>query len=148
MKTFEKLERVLEELKESPSTKVVEGKNDKKALEFFGIDNIKTIHGPLPEFADSLKESGKDIIILTDFDRRGRMTAERLDELLKNDGVTVDLSYRREIRGLARIQTFEELVPRYNELKEKSIRGAYYGKNLYRYSKIRSPRKRGNRWNS
>lgn len=142
MKTLEKLERVFEELRENPHTKIVEGKKDKKALESLGISGVRTIHGPLTDFADKLRESEGRIILLTDFDRRGRLIADRLCELLKNDGVKVDLEYRREIRGLARIRTFEELVPRYNELREKTIRGAYNGKNLHRYGKIRSPRKR------
>ena len=37
--SYEKLERVLIDLKENENPKLVEGKNDKKNLEYFGISN-------------------------------------------------------------------------------------------------------------
>ena len=153
MNTLKKLERTLKELGESPKIKLVEGKKDKKVLESFGVSNIKLIHsGSLVNLADRLREP--EVILLTDFDRRGNMLAERLEELFNDNGTRIDLSYRNELRLLTGLNTFEELVSKHNELlhkfgdlrdPKKIKRRCLHGKNLHRYSKIRSLRKRGDR---
>jgi 5S rRNA maturation endonuclease (ribonuclease M5) len=79
----------IEELKES--IVIVEGKRDKKALENLGIHNTVPINGkPLIEIVQQIADmgkTGKDIIILTDFDREGRRIASKLELLLKKYGV-------------------------------------------------------------
>jgi 5S rRNA maturation endonuclease (ribonuclease M5) len=127
------LEKLLSELAEDGRPKIVEGKKDKKALEEYGISNIVTIHGPLEEVASRIEN---EAILLTDFDKRGRMLAQRLCELLRDDGVRVDLEYRAQLRHLAGMIEMEELVSRHQSLK----RGVIHGKDLHRYSKVRGPR--------
>ena len=93
----------------------------------------------------------KEIILLTDFDRRGELLKKRLVELCKNDGIEVNLSFRKELRRLTGLNTIEELVSKYEELLErenKKYKGEFYGNNLYRYSEIRSSCKSGNRRDS
>jgi len=117
-RNFEELKRVLSELKEDPRPKIVEGEKDKKALEYFGIKNIKMLHGkPLSRLAGDI-EGGA--ILLVDFDRTGRQLAKRLSELLKNESVNADLNYRRDLRRYARINNIEELVVKYNYLEEEN----------------------------
>ena len=115
---LEELSRLLSELKEDGRVKVVEGERDKKALEYFGITNIKMIHGSsLAKLAGSVKG---DVILLTDFDRTGGMLTKRLCELFKNESIHVDLDYRREIRRYSKINEIEELVAKYNKLEDKT----------------------------
>ncbi len=137
MNSVERLERTMTELKESTTTKLVEGKNDKKALEFFGIDNVQTLTGSMVEVAESLR-GNKEVIILTDYDRRGDSLAERLCELLNEEGIRCNMDFRKEIRFLTGIRTFEDLVPKYEKMKE--YKGVNYGENLHRHSKIRRSR--------
>jgi 5S rRNA maturation endonuclease (ribonuclease M5) len=117
MNDFEKLDRLLNELKEDPRPKLVEGIKDKRALESFGIKNIFTIHGTLADTACKIKG---EVILLTDFDRRGRILTKRFIELFENEGISVNLRYRAELRTLARINETEELPKKYRELRDES----------------------------
>ncbi len=144
-KDFEGLNRLLSELKEDERVKIVEGIKDKRALEYFGITNIRMVHGnSLPQLTSSIKQ---DAILLVDFDRTGRTIAKRIAELLKNESIHVDLNYRRDLRRYAKINEIEELVVKYNELLEK-FGGNENGKNLHRHGKIRSLRSLRYRWSS
>jgi 5S rRNA maturation endonuclease (ribonuclease M5) len=138
MNSVERLERTLTELKESTTTKLVEGKNDRKALEYFGIGNVRTLNSSLVKVAESLQGS-KEVIILTDYDRRGELLTKRLCELLSEEGIRCNLDFRKDIRFLTGIKTFEDLVPKYEKMKE--YKGVNHGKNLRRYGKIRRSRK-------
>lgn len=134
---FDELNKVICELREDERPKIVEGEKDKRALEHFGIRNIRMIHGkPLSGLAGSIK---KDAILLVDFDRTGRQLAKRLSDLLKNESVNADLDYRRKLRKYAKINNLEELVVKYNKLEEK-FRSDSYGKDLHRHSQIRGLR--------
>jgi len=151
MNKLERLDRALEELKKSPYLKLVEGKRDKKALEAFGIDKIRTIHGSLSSLVDKLRETEDEIILLTDFDRRGELLKKRITELCKNDGIEVNLSHRKELRRLTGLNTIEELVSKYEEFLErenKKHKGDFYGKNIHRHSEICSSCRSGNRRDS
>ena len=142
-KDFEGLNRLLIELKEDNRVKIVEGIKDKRALEYFGITNIRMVHGnSLAQLASSIKE---DAILLVDFDRTGKILNKRIAELLKNESVHVDFNYRRDLRKYAKINEIEELVVKYNELLEK-FGGNRNGKDLHRYSKIHGLRSLRDRW--
>jgi 5S rRNA maturation endonuclease (ribonuclease M5) len=120
MKTdFEKLEQTLTELKEDPRPKLVEGPKDRKALSYFGISNIKMVHGnALPEIPVKVQS---DVILLLDFDRKGRVLTKKLYDLFKSEGYRADLTFRKELRRLARLNVIEELVARYTELKKREM---------------------------
>ena len=144
-KDFGGLNRLLSELREDNRVKIVEGIKDKRALEYFGITNIRMVHGnSLPKLTSSIKE---DAILLVDFDRTGRTIAKRIADLLKNESIHVDLNYRRCLRKYAKINEIEELVVKYNELLEK-FGGNGNGKNLHRHSKIHGLRSLRDRWGS
>ncbi len=135
MNKFERLERWIIEVKEDPRTKLVEGKNDKKALNELGITNVQTLHKSLQETVTGINEA----IILTDYDRKGEELKVRLEELFKGEGKRVDTSYRKQLRILTGLNYVEGLIPRYNEIKNK-YRGETHGKNIHRYSKIHGSR--------
>ena len=118
MNKLERLEKVLQELREDPQPKLVEGKNDKKNLEALNIQNIRLIHNSsLQKTVEETEE--KRVIILTDFDRRGELLLKRLTELFKNEGIEVNKEYREKLKKLTGLRTFEELVPRYNKIKTR-----------------------------
>ena len=81
---------------------IVEGKNDKKALETIGVSegNIITISGrPLEKVSDETekrcKSEGKELMILTDFDRKGKTLAAKLTRLLQARNIHPNQRLRR-----------------------------------------------------
>jgi len=76
MERLEKLEVLileLQELSENGAIIVVEGRKDVESLRFLGINGeIKLAsQQPLLEFTESLSKSGKEIVLLTDWDKKG-----------------------------------------------------------------------------
>jgi len=79
--TIEELDGLLNDLEDK--LLIVEGKKDKKALKSLGLKNIIAIKGrPLYEVVESIK-TNKEIVILTDFDKKGREIEKRLKYLLQ-----------------------------------------------------------------
>ncbi|MCL7410313.1 MAG: toprim domain-containing protein [Methanosarcinaceae archaeon] len=83
---------------------IVEGKRDIIALKKLGITGrIETsTHQPLLVFAENLAKDTTQIIILTDWDRRGDILADRITTYLQNVGITPDLDIRRRISLLVK----------------------------------------------
>lgn len=133
MDDFEKLEKTLEELRQDSRLKLVEGIKDKRSLENFGIKNIRTIRGPLSAVAENLP---REAILLTDYDKRGKTTLKRMQELCENEGIRADTDYWKKLRQTARLTKIEELEKKYEELR-KEHEGVNNGKNLHRHGKIR-----------
>lgn len=81
---------------------LVEGKNDKVALNGLGIEGdfflIQSGGGPV-RAVEYVESHGGKCVILTDFDRRGRMLAEQLASML-HPGPDTDLRIRSELRRL------------------------------------------------
>jgi 5S rRNA maturation endonuclease (ribonuclease M5) len=119
MTKLELFERVMEELASEPFPVIVEGKKDKKALESFGVKNTVLIHtGTLQKLAETT--TSKKVIIMTDYDRRGEILRKTLSELFKNEGINVDLEYRKRIRCLTGFINVEELPSKYDELAREN----------------------------
>ena len=87
---------------------IVEGKNDKIALEKLGLKNIITLKKPLYQVAEEI--TVKKIVILTDLDSAGKKIYSKLRRDLSQRGVTIDNRFRnflfrytklRQIEGLA-----------------------------------------------
>ena len=74
---------------------IVEGKNDKKALNKLGIDNVYSIDKPIYVLVESIAEKRKDVIILTDFDKTGRKLYFRINHDLQRQCVKVNDKYRK-----------------------------------------------------
>jgi len=112
MSGFErKLERInclIEKLKSESSSGVlvvVEGEKDARALRAIGIKSeILTIksHGRnLTDVVDEISSAGdREIILLMDFDRRGREITERLTKILGGMKVKLNLNFWREFSSL------------------------------------------------
>ncbi|MEE9322951.1 MAG: toprim domain-containing protein [Candidatus Aenigmarchaeota archaeon] len=137
----EKLERVLRELEDKLT--IVEGKNDKKALKSLGVKNIIAINGkPLYEVAEIVSKSKREIVILTDFDKKGREIEKRLKNLLQRHKKHPNSRLRGKIMSLRKnkIEDFGNLDnPNPHSFKEVDV----YVKISADFNKIRD--KGGNR---
>lgn len=91
---------------------IVEGKNDKLALEKLGIGNIVVLNNkPLFEIVEEVSLKTREVIILTDLDKEGKLLYHKLKSNLQKFGVKVNDSFRnflykntklRQIEGLRR----------------------------------------------
>ncbi len=104
---LEKLEEAILELKtlaESGAVIVVEGKKDVESLRHIGIDGDIRLatHQPLIEFTESLTKGGTEIVILTDWDRKGGIIARKIISYLLSYGIMPNTEIRSKIRGLVK----------------------------------------------
>jgi len=113
---YEELEGVLRELNEDERVDaiIVEGMRDKQALEEMGITKeilkyrSKFTHDA---FVEHLRKF-KCVVILTDYDRKGKNFNRKLTSRLEKEGLRVERSYRErigEILGVAGFKTVESL---------------------------------------
>ncbi len=92
---MESVQDWLSELRDSGKEVIVEGKKDRQALEFFGIENITTLSSqPLFAVVEGVAGRGKDVVILTDMDRKGKELYGRLAKRLADHGVRIDRRFR------------------------------------------------------
>ncbi len=132
---------LLRELADS-SAIVVEGKRDAEALKELGIDaEFYFISGGLSsvnQLAESLAKRGKEVIVLTDFDKKGRELASRLISELENCGIKVKVNTEvrknlmRTFNG-AKIGEIEDLASLFEKFTN--------GKNWNSSNKIRNKSK-------
>ena len=105
---LEKLQDVLDRLSELSADHVilVEGKKDVSALANLGINGViycvQSGGGPV-KAAEYVWKSGKEAIILTDWDGRGGNLAHKLRENLHSLGVGYDDSIRSDLAFLTRM---------------------------------------------
>ena len=126
-KRLELFEAIIEEIIEharSGAVIVVEGKRDIIALKKLGIaGHIETsTHQPLLIFAESLAKGTTQIIILTDWDRRGDILADKITTYLQNIGIAPDLDIRRRISSLVKreVKDVESLYTYMVKLKKNA----------------------------
>jgi len=92
---FDSLDHWIEALVNEDIPIIVEGPNDRKALEALGITQIVTLgKDPLYKVAEDLAKRTKRVIILTDFDKKGKFLYGRLKRSFERIGVQVDRSFR------------------------------------------------------
>lgn len=107
----DELENTLKELKDKLI--IVEGKRDEKALKSLGLKDIIAINGrPLYEVAEIALRGKKEIVILTDFDRRGMEIGKKLKDLLQRQGKNPNSRLRWKVMafGKNKIEDFGAIV--------------------------------------
>ena len=105
---LEKIELILAKLiEESAKGKliVVEGKKDADALKELGVNGaILTVKTGGKSFLEASQEidrfGAKEVILLLDFDRRGKEGTMRLQLDLERAKIKVNLTFWRELQGL------------------------------------------------
>jgi len=125
----EKIERLLESLAEESSKEipvVVEGKKDVETLRALNVDGkIITLKAGGKSFLDVLSDLEKlrvqEVVLLLDFDRRGKEATKRLKLSLENVGVTPNLAFWLELFGLVgkEVKDVEGLIKYMETLKRK-----------------------------
>lgn len=127
---LEKISCVIERLKSEISLDallVVEGEKDIKALREMGIAcniiAVKSSGKSVPDIIDEIISTGsKEIILLMDFDRRGKELTKCLAESLKAAReIKVDVSFWREIYNILNndVKDIEGLATYIKTLKRK-----------------------------
>ncbi len=97
----------LSRIKASGKLVIVEGKKDRKALSDLGVENIMTISKPLYKVAEDAAESSRDVIILTDFDRKGKELYGKLKKDIIKQGARVDSFFREYLMKNTRLSHIE-----------------------------------------
>ncbi|MEM1883496.1 MAG: toprim domain-containing protein [Candidatus Bathyarchaeia archaeon] len=101
---FERLNYLIERLKDGISRGallIVEGKRDILSLKYIGVNGnviaIKSGRKTLQETLDEISSLNKEVILLMDFDRRGKELTERLRRFLEETKVKVNLRFWKEL---------------------------------------------------
>ncbi|MBS7640155.1 MAG: toprim domain-containing protein [Candidatus Bathyarchaeia archaeon] len=101
---FERLNYLIERLKDEISRGallIVEGKRDILSLKYIGVNGnviaIKSGRKTLQETLDEISSLNKEVILLMDFDRRGKELTERLRRFLEETKVKVNLRFWKEL---------------------------------------------------
>ena len=74
---------------------LVEGKRDIKALNKLGIINVTSLDKPIYLMIENIAKKNKEVIILTDFDRTGKILYLKLKHELQRNGIKVNDKYRK-----------------------------------------------------
>ncbi len=102
----------IETIKENNTLVIVEGSNDKKALEELGISNIIVLKGkPLYKVVEDIE--AKEAVILTDLDAEGRKLYHDLKRELSQRGVKINdklrlLLFKTELRQVEGLKNYME----------------------------------------
>lgn len=101
---LEELILELQELSDSGAIIVVEGRKDSGSLRMLGINGEIRLASqqPLLEFTEMLSKSTKEIILLTDWDNKGGLIAQKIKQYLSNYGILPDTSIRSKLRSLSK----------------------------------------------
>jgi 5S rRNA maturation endonuclease (ribonuclease M5) len=97
------VEKLLDASQEIPI--VVEGKKDSRALETLGIShNVVELNAGLSilSFCERLALKHREVIVLTDWDRKGGRLFRQLADSFKSLGVAVDGRFRSDMAHLAK----------------------------------------------
>ncbi len=113
---LEKLEELILELKnlsDAGAIIVVEGRKDVESLRSLGINGEVKLSSqqPLLDFTEKLSRSGKEIVLLTDWDRKGGMVASKITDYLHAYSIIPNMDIRARIGFLVkkRIKDIESL---------------------------------------
>ena len=126
-KRLERIEELLQELSEYSergAVIIVEGKRDILSMKRLGIKGsfeLATRHS-LFNFSEKIASLGCDVIILTDWDRRGDMLAAKLSEYFENFGIKPELQIRNKLRLITQkeIKDIESLYTYVSKLRLKT----------------------------
>jgi 5S rRNA maturation endonuclease (ribonuclease M5) len=114
-------------------TIIIEGKNDRRALQKFGINNIMEISGKtLDGIAEILAARNvESVTILTDFDEEGEHKRLQLTNYLSHYGIKINSFARKKVKTLFKIHKIEEIIH-----FTKFMEDDYTGKTSSIYDKI------------
>ncbi|WP_297501840.1 toprim domain-containing protein [Thermococcus sp.] len=113
---YKRFLQIIDELREFEGALIVEGMRDEVALRNLGVraEIIRLSRLPLAEVA-LIASSHRDVMILTDFDRKGEELAKKLLRYLNGYPCRVDIKTWKELRKLVRkdVKGVEDLYELY-----------------------------------
>jgi 5S rRNA maturation endonuclease (ribonuclease M5) len=101
---------------------IVEGKRDKRALNFFGINNVMDISGKSLDVFIKKLDKQKRYVVLTDFDEEGEKKNKKLCKLLQKHKFNLNLRIRPMVKASFGIVKIEELI-KFSKIKEDDYHG-------------------------
>jgi 5S rRNA maturation endonuclease (ribonuclease M5) len=126
----EKIEQIIDKLTEESANGnpiVVEGKKDEQALRMLGVNGvILTVKTGGKSYLQAVAEiemlGVREVVLLLDFDRRGKEGTKRVKEALERAKIKVNLRFWRDLHALVgrEIQCIESLTDYLNTLQEKA----------------------------
>jgi 5S rRNA maturation endonuclease (ribonuclease M5) len=127
---LEKIEEIIAKLSEEAAKGkpiIVEGVKDARALCELGVNGkvltLKTGGKSFLDMTQEIEELGAgEVVLLLDFDRRGKEGTMRLQQDLERSKVKVNVRWWRELQGLVsrEMQCIESLPSYLGTLKEKA----------------------------
>ncbi len=121
LESIEEIILELQALADTGAIIVVEGRRDVESLRQLGINGEIRLASqqPLLEFTEQLSKSGKKIIVLTDWDKRGGMMARKIIDDLQFYGIVPNTDIRSRIGILVRksIKDIESLNSYVNRMR-------------------------------
>lgn len=116
IEALEEVKTLLRDANDEIEMILVEGTRDEDALRFLGYSGIVEVCSHIDQteqdIAIKLAENVSNVLVLTDFDDKGKMKANRLSDLLEAESVRVYRDLRRKIgklMGVLGIKTIESL---------------------------------------
>ena len=102
-KKLERIEELLSELtaySKKGAIIIVEGKRDILSLKRLGIEGNFELatRQSLFNFSEKIASLGSEVVILTDWDRRGELLATKLSEYFESFGLKPELQIRNKLR--------------------------------------------------
>jgi 5S rRNA maturation endonuclease (ribonuclease M5) len=126
-KRLERVEELLSELSDHSGRGaiiIVEGKRDILSLKRLGIEGDFELatRDSLFNFSERISELGREVIILTDWDRRGDLLAVKLSEYFENFGLKPELQIRNKLKLISQkeIKDIESLYNYVSKLRLKT----------------------------
>ncbi|KKG13259.1 hypothetical protein EO98_05080 [Methanosarcina sp. 2.H.T.1A.6] len=126
-KRLERIEELIAELTEHSergAVIIVEGKRDIISMKRLGIEGSFELatHQSLFNFSERIAKLGCEVIILTDWDRRGDLLAVKLSEYFDNFGVKPELQIRNKLKLITQkeIKDVESLYTYISKLRSKT----------------------------
>ena len=111
MEISKDLDLQLKKLKNSDKIIIVEGKKDNEALKKLGIKNIIELNKkPLFRIIEDIADNGKECIILTDLDKKGKELYGKINSGLQKFGVKIDNSFRNFLYKNTKLRQIEGIV--------------------------------------
>ncbi|NJE84775.1 toprim domain-containing protein [Thermococcus sp. CX2] len=113
---YKRFEELIDKLREFEGAIIVEGPRDEVALRNLGVraEIIRLSRLPLSEIA-LIASSYDEVMILTDFDRKGEELARKLLQYLEGYSCRVDSETRKELKRISKkdIKGIEDLYGLY-----------------------------------
>ena len=129
---LERLEALVEKLLDASAMTpiIVEGKKDSRALSSLGItDNVIELNAGLSilSFCERLALEHREVVVLTDWDRKGGRLFRQLSDCFRSLGVTVDGKLRSDMAHLAKkgakdVEGLPGFMRRLREMKDAGLK--------------------------